>query len=85
MRGVDVVRPSRYRVLVSSRDSHEPARVVGRRRIPSGLRAAHDTKAAAIEWRKAFPTPFVRKGVYRFRSHEEADRSLWEMITRPRR
>ena len=27
----------------------------------------------------------VPRGVYRFTSHEEADRWLWEMITRPGR
>lgn len=36
------------------------------------------------EWRIAFPTPFVPKGVYRFSSHEEADEWLWEMLTRKR-
>ena len=33
-------------------------------------------------WRAAFPTPFVPRGVYRFRSHEEADEWLWKMLTR---
>jgi hypothetical protein len=66
----------------SSNDS-EPARVVGRRSAPAAL-ATTDTKAAAVAWREAFPTPFVPRGVYRFRSHEEADRWMWEMITRPR-
>jgi hypothetical protein len=59
----------------------ETVRVVGRRR-PAG-KLAIDTKAQAIAWRRAFPTPFVPRGVYRFRTHEEADRWLWEMITRP--
>jgi hypothetical protein len=67
----------------SSRDD-EAVRTVGRRRPPVALRQA-DTKEAAIAWRRAFPTPFVPKGVYRFTSHEEADRWLWEMITRPRK
>lgn len=35
-------------------------------------------------WRAAFPTPFVPRGVYRFRSHEEADQWLWKMLTRKR-
>jgi hypothetical protein len=35
-------------------------------------------------WREAFPTPFVPRGVYRFRSHEEADEWLWKMLTRKR-
>jgi hypothetical protein len=33
-------------------------------------------------WRKAFPTPFVPRGVYKFNSHEEADDWLWKMMTR---
>lgn len=61
-----------------------PMRIVGRRRIVPRLSGKSDTRAAAIAWRKAFPTPFVRRGVYRFQSHEEADRSLWDMITRPK-
>ena len=62
----------------------EAMRVVGRRRPPAKLALGTDTKVAARAWRRAFPTPFVKRGVYRFASHEEADRSLWEMITRPR-
>jgi hypothetical protein len=64
-------------------DDSKPARIVGRRRPPEPL-AATDDKATAIAFRRAFPTPFIPRGVYRFRSHEEADRWLWEMITRPR-
>jgi hypothetical protein len=60
-------------------------RVVGRRRMVPSFSTKTDTRESVIAWRKAFPTPFVRKGVYRFRSHEEADESLWEMITRPTR
>jgi hypothetical protein len=62
-----------------------PPRVVGKRRTARTLSGNVDTREKVIAWRKAFPTPFVKKGVYRFRSHEEADRSLWEMITRPKR
>ena len=61
------------------------ARVVGKRRPPAGLSLANDTKAAVIAWRRAFDTPFVPKGVYRFTSHENADRWMQEMITRPRK
>jgi hypothetical protein len=66
----------------SGRD--EPARVVGQRVARSAFSAKADTKASAIAWRRAFPTPFVPRGVYRFASHEEADEWLWKMITRPR-
>jgi hypothetical protein len=62
----------------------KPARVVGRRRRPLALGGAGDTIASVLAFRKAFPTPFVPRGVYRFRSHEEADRWMWEMLTRPR-
>jgi hypothetical protein len=34
-------------------------------------------------WRRALKTPFVPRGVYRFETHEAADRWLWEMLTRP--
>ncbi|MBM4363537.1 MAG: hypothetical protein FJ104_12725 [Deltaproteobacteria bacterium] len=61
-----------------------PARVVGRRRPAAQLSAQNDTKEAAIAWRRALPTPFVPRGVYRFASHEEADEWLWKMLTRPR-
>jgi hypothetical protein len=65
-------------------DDDLPARVVGRRRRPLPLGDAGDTIASVLAFRKAFPTPFVPRGVYRFRSHEEADRWMWEMLTRPR-
>ena len=67
------------------RRSDSPAKVVGRRTSPASLSSREDSKAAAVAWRRAFPTPFVPKGVYRFRSHEEADEWLWKMITRTRR
>lgn len=60
-------------------------RIVGHRRPPAPLDPAVDTKERARAWRRAFPTPFVPRGVYRFESHENADRWLWEMLTRPRR
>lgn len=59
-----------------------PIRIVGRRQPAATLSAVADTKAEARAWRAAFPTPFVPRGVYRFRSHEEADEWLWRMITR---
>ena len=59
-------------------------KIVGRRQPLPPLSSKTDTEAAAADWRRAFPTPFVPKGVYRFRSHEEADEWLWRMITRKR-
>jgi hypothetical protein len=59
-------------------------KVVGKRRFAGDpLNTAIDSKRRAREWRKAFPTPFVPKGVYRFRTFEEADRWLMKAITRP--
>jgi len=58
-------------------------KVVGKRlRVPDPLNTATHSKSRARGWRAAFPTPFVPKGVFRFRTHEEADQWLWEMISR---
>ncbi len=65
-------------------DDSRKLKVVGRRAMPSGLRVREQAKAEALAWRQAFPSPFLPKGVYRFRSHEEADEWLWKMLTRPR-
>jgi hypothetical protein len=68
----------------SPRATDTPGKVVGRRRAPGALTAEGDTKANVAAWRRAFPTPFVPKGVYRFKSHEEADEWLWTMLSRRR-
>jgi hypothetical protein len=58
-------------------------KTVGRRRVRTdSLNPAVDSKRAARAWRRAFPTPFAGRGVYRFTSHEEADRWMWKTITR---
>jgi hypothetical protein len=76
-----------YVWTVKSNEPHQsdqqPMRVVGRRRPPVALSIA-DNKARILAWRRAFPTPFVPRGVYRFESHEAADLWLWEMLTRRR-
>jgi hypothetical protein len=60
-------------------------RFVGRRtRTPDALSTATSNKANAIAWRKAFGGVRVPRGVYRFKTHEEADQWLWQMIARPR-
>ena len=62
----------------------KPGKTVGRRKPPrNALAVAGDTKAQKRAWRRAFPTPFVPKGVYRFHTHEEADAWLMKMLTRP--
>jgi hypothetical protein len=59
-------------------------RFVGRRiRTPDGLSLNGSRKADAIAWRKALGGVRIPRGVYRFRTHEEADQWLWRMIARP--
>jgi hypothetical protein len=38
----------------------------------------------ARAWKQALRGLPIPKGVYRFRTHEEADEWLWQMLTRPR-
>jgi hypothetical protein len=64
-----------------------PGKVVGRRRLPAdplALRPANRIEDARA-WKRAFRTMPIPKGVYRFRTHEEADEWLWTMLTRRRR
>lgn len=63
-----------------------PGKVVGRRNVPAdGLTpSAAQTVDDARAWKKALRTMPIPKGVYRFRTHEEADEWLWKMLTRPR-
>ena len=62
-----------------------PGKVVGRRRPPKdGLALSEAQRAAnARAWKRAFGTLRIPKGVYRFRTHEEADEWLWQKLTRP--
>jgi hypothetical protein len=60
-------------------------RVVGRRTgVPDPLSVKFSNKAASISWRRAFGGVYVPRGVYRFKTHEEAEEWLWKMIARPR-
>ncbi|MGP8201607.1 MAG: hypothetical protein ACLQU4_19125 [Limisphaerales bacterium] len=60
-------------------------RVVGRRtKMPEGLSLSGSTKADSIAWRESLGGIRVPRGVYRFKTHEEADQWLWRMITRPK-
>lgn len=74
----------RMKISESTEESEQPRKVVGHRRPPKLLDPTTDTRERAREWRRAFPTPFVPKGVYRFSSHEEAKQWLTEMLTRRR-
>jgi hypothetical protein len=59
-------------------------RFVGKRtQTPDALSLQHSTKADAIAWQKAFGGLRIPRGVYRFKTHEEADQWLWRMIARP--
>lgn len=57
-------------------------RVVGRRRVQDPLSVASSRKSDAIAWQRVFGGLRVARGVYRFRSHEEADEWLWRTIAR---
>ena len=60
-------------------------RLVGRRtKTPDALSTATSNKANASAWRKAFGGARIPRGVYRFKTHEEADQWLCQMIARPR-
>ena len=64
-----------------------PGKVVGNRQPPPHGLAMADAQRVkdARAWKKALRTLPIPKGVYRFRTHEEADEWLWQMLTRPRR
>ena len=57
-------------------------RVVGRRAGPEGLSTATSRADHAKAWTHALGGARVPRGVYRFATHEEADRWLWRMLTR---
>jgi hypothetical protein len=64
-----------------------PGKVVGHRHPPANglvMTAAQRTENAEA-WKRALRTLPIPKGVYRFRTHEEADEWLWQMLTRRRR
>ena len=58
-------------------------KTVGHRRPPrNGLNLTTANRIAdARAWKKAFGGLPIRKGVYRFRTHEEADEWLWQKLT----
>lgn len=60
-------------------------RTVGRRTgVADALVVRPGEKADAEAWRRVFGGLRGRRGVYRFRSHDEADEWLWQAMTRPR-
>ena len=59
-------------------------RFVGKRtKTPDALSSVTSNKTEAIAWQKALGGLRVPRGVYRFKTHEEADAWLWRMIARP--
>jgi hypothetical protein len=59
-------------------------RIVGNRtKPPDGLSILTSTRADAIAWAKALGGMRIPRGVYRFKTHEEADQWLWRMMARP--
>lgn len=59
-----------------------PGKTVGTRSVGSGLDPVANSRERAKRWSEAMKTPFVPRGVYRFKTHEEADEWMWKMITR---
>ena len=59
-------------------------RQVGKRtKAPEGLSSATSRKTDSVAWQRSFGGMRVPRGVYRFKTHEEADLWLWQMISRP--
>lgn len=59
-------------------------KIVGRRRVPNPLKTRPDEISASKKWREAGVGVRVPKGVFRFKSHEEADQWLMDHLTRKR-
>lgn len=58
-------------------------RFVGRRiKTPDGLKAGMRMQAAGLEFHKAFKHRWLAKGVHRFKTHEEADKWMIQMLVR---
>ena len=58
-------------------------RFAGRRtNTPDGLKAGMQLQAAAVEFHRAFKHRWAAKGVYRFKTHEEADQWMMKMLAR---
>jgi hypothetical protein len=56
--------------------------VVGRRTAPADpLQAGFALQSTAVELHKSLGHRWLVKGVYRFTSHEEADKWMWTMLT----
>ena len=59
-------------------------RVVGKRtKTLDSLKAGMQLQSLGAELHRTFKHRWCPKGVYRFKTHEEADEWLWRMIARP--
>lgn len=59
-------------------------KIVGKRKLRDPLRIQPGEIEASREWRRWFGGVRIPKGVFRFRTHEEADEWMMRMLTRPR-
>jgi len=60
-----------------------PAKIVGRRRPPrDAFRAAMALQRLVADLQKTFQNPGIPRGVYRFKTHQEADQWILKMLTR---
>jgi hypothetical protein len=58
-------------------------RFVGRRtKTPDSLRAGMELQSLGVELHKTFKHRWCPKGVYRFKTHEEADEWMTKMLAR---
>lgn len=61
-------------------------KTVGRRTgFANPLSMQGNTKEVMKGWKRALGVPSVPKGVYRFKTHEEADEWMMKMLTRVRK
>ncbi len=58
-------------------------KVVGRRtQAPDPFHTGMGLQSLAIPLHRSFKARWAPKGVYRFRTHEEADEWMWRMLAR---
>jgi hypothetical protein len=56
-------------------------KTVGKRKVPpQPFDVRHSNRGTALAWKKALPYRSPRREVYRFRSHEEADAWMTQML-----
>jgi len=60
-------------------------KIVGRRRPAEALRCRAGQKEEARAWAAVFPLPKARPGVYRFKTHEDADAWWMTRMTQPKK